>query len=116
MLVVCVRLPDVPVIVSVVVLAAAPLLAVSGSTLVPEVGFVPHDAVTPEGSVDVTASVTLPEKPPASVIAIVVVPDELGVSEILADEAAIQNPGVCGPASASISAWPFALPQPVTRS
>ena len=43
-----------------VVPGAAELLAVSVSTLVPDVGFVPHDAVTPLGNADVIASVTFP--------------------------------------------------------
>jgi hypothetical protein len=72
MFVVAVRLPEVPVMVSVAVPGAAELLAVNVSTLVPEVGFVPHDAVTPLGSVEVTARWTLPSNPPASVTVMVV--------------------------------------------
>jgi len=102
--------------VSVAVPAGAVLLAVSVKTLIPEVGFVPHDAVPPVGSVEVTASATLPVKPPASVTDTVVVPDALWLTFTVADEAAIQKPGTCGPAKASIKAWPLALPQPVTRS
>jgi hypothetical protein len=41
----------------------AELLAVNVSKLVPEVGFVPHDAVTPLGKADVTARFTLPVNP-----------------------------------------------------
>lgn len=75
-MVVAVRLPEVPVIVTAVFPAAAALVAVSVSTLVPDVGFVPHDAVTPLGSVDVTARVTFPVNPPASVTVIVVAFEE----------------------------------------
>ena len=62
--------PDVPVIVSVEVPAAAVLLAVRVSTLEPVVGLVPNEAVTPAGSPD-TASVTLPANPPAPATVIV---------------------------------------------
>jgi hypothetical protein len=54
--------PDVPVIVNAVVPPAAVLLAFSVNTLLPEVGFVPHDAVTPVGSPD-TERFTFPENP-----------------------------------------------------
>jgi hypothetical protein len=62
-LVVAVRAPEVPVMVTFVVPPAAVLLAVSVSTLVPLVGFVPHDAVTPLGRPEVTARLTLPVNP-----------------------------------------------------
>lgn len=74
--VVAVRLPEVPVIVTAVFPDAAVLLAVRVSTLVLDVGFVPHDAVTPLGRVEVTARVTFPVNPPASDTVIVVVFDE----------------------------------------
>jgi len=61
--VVAVRLPAVPVMVNGVVPGVAELFAASVSTLLPDVGFVPHDAVTPLGSVDVTARLTLPVNP-----------------------------------------------------
>lgn len=64
MLELAVSAPDVPVIVRLEVPAAAVLPAVRVSTLEPVVGLVPNDAVTPVGSPD-TASVTLPENPPA---------------------------------------------------
>lgn len=115
-LVVAVKLPETPLMVSVLVSAGAELLAVRVSTLLPEVGFVPHDAVTPVGSVEVTAKVTLPLNPPASVTLMVAVPLPPGVSETVLEEANIQKPGTCGPANASIRFWPLALPQPVTRS
>ena len=62
-LVVAVRAPEVPVMMTFAVPPAAVLLAVSVSTLVPLVGLVPHDAVTPLGRPDVTARVTLPVNP-----------------------------------------------------
>ena len=55
--------PEVPVMVRPTVAAGAELLAVRVSTLNPLVGFVPHDAVTPLGSADVTARLTLPLNP-----------------------------------------------------
>ena len=61
--VLAVRLPEVPVIVIAAVAAGAELLAVRVRTLVPLVGFVLHDAVTPDGSAEVTARLTLPLNP-----------------------------------------------------
>ena len=49
------------------------LLAVSVRTLVLVAGLVPNDAVTPE-PMPVAANVTLPVKPPAVMMVIVVVP------------------------------------------
>lgn len=66
---------DVPVMVTGVDPGAAELLAVSVSTLLPVVGFVLHDAVTPLGSAVVTARVTLSLNPPAPVTLIVAVPE-----------------------------------------
>jgi hypothetical protein len=60
--VVAVRLPEVPVIVTVVMPVAALALAVNVNTLEPVAGFVPNVAVTPPGS-PVATSVTLPLKP-----------------------------------------------------
>ena len=67
------RLPEVPLMVTVEVPAAAELLAVSVSTLDALAGFVPNDAVTPLGRPE-AARVTLPLKPPAAVTVIVSVP------------------------------------------
>jgi hypothetical protein len=61
--VVSVRLPDVPVIVKLYWPMGAELLAVSVSWLNPDVGFVPHDAVTPLGKAEVTARFTVPVNP-----------------------------------------------------
>jgi len=71
--VVAVRVPDVPVIVTVDDPVVAELLAASVSTLLPVVGLVPNEAVTPLGRPE-AASVTLPVKPPTSVVVIVEVP------------------------------------------
>lgn len=116
--VVAVKPPDteVPVMASVVVLGAAELLAVSVSTLVPEVGFVPQDAVTPLGNVEDTARLTLPLKPPASETVMVVELEVPWLTETLLEEARSQNPGTCGPARSSMRLCPAALPHPVTRS
>lgn len=62
-LVVAVREPEVPVMVTFAVPPAAVLLAVNVRTLVPLVGLVPHVAVTPLGRLDVTARLTLPVNP-----------------------------------------------------
>ena len=58
------RLSEVPVMVTANDWGCANTLAVKVSTLVPFVGLVLNDAVTPEGSAEVTAKDTLPEKPP----------------------------------------------------
>jgi len=63
--VLAVRLPEVPLMVTVEVPAAAVLLAAKVTTLEPVVGLVPKVAVTPLGR-PLAASVTLPVKPPAS--------------------------------------------------
>jgi hypothetical protein len=67
--VVALRLPEVPLMVTVAVPVVAVLLAVSVSTLLPVVGFVPNAAVTPLGIPEAT-SVTLPLNPfcPATVM------------------------------------------------
>jgi hypothetical protein len=71
--VVWVKLPETPVIVTVTVPVVAVPLAVSVRTLVAVAGFVPNTAVTPVGR-PVAARVTLPAKPPVSAIVIVLVP------------------------------------------
>lgn len=70
---VCVRLPEVPVTVIVLVPVAAVLLAVKVKTLVDVVGLVPNEAVTPLGRAEVL-SVTAPVKPFRSVSVIVLLP------------------------------------------
>ena len=69
------KVPEVPVILMVAVPTAAVLLAVSVSTLVPEVGLGLNEAMTPVGRPD-AVRLTFPPKPPASVMEMVVVPEE----------------------------------------
>ena len=110
--------PEVPVIVTVAVPVVAVELAVRLSTLDPVVGFVPNEAVTPLGR-PVADSVTLPENPPASVTAIVLVPAAAPcVIDTLLGEADRLKLGwvVVDPARRPIRPVPFGLPQPVTRS
>jgi hypothetical protein len=71
--VVAVRLPDVPVMVTVVVPAFAVALAVKVKTLVEVAGFGLKEAVTPAGNLELV-SVTLPENPLTGVMVMVVVP------------------------------------------
>ena len=71
--VVAVRLPEVPVIVTVAVPVVAVGLAVRVSRLVPVVGFVPNTGLTPLGRPDATR-LTLPVNPPTSVTVMVLVP------------------------------------------
>jgi len=71
--VVAFRLPEVPVIVTVAVPAAADLLAVSVNTLVEVAGFGLNDAVTPFGR-PVAVNDTLPENPFTGLIVMVLVP------------------------------------------
>jgi len=66
-----VKLPDFPVMVTVEKPIAAVLPAVSVSKLEPVVGLVPKEAVTPLGKPE-AAKVTLPLKPPAAVMEMVV--------------------------------------------
>src|SRR5271168_4215239 len=70
MVVVAVRVPEVPVIVTVAAPVAAVLLAVKVSTLLPVVGLAPNAAVTPLGRPD-AARVTLPLNPPRPVTVMV---------------------------------------------
>lgn len=71
--VVCVKLPDVPVIVTVTVPVVAVPLAVNVRTLVLSTGFVPNTAVTPEGRPD-AVSVAPALNPLTGVSVIVLVP------------------------------------------
>jgi len=72
--VVCVRLPEVPVMVTVTVPTAAVLLAVSVKVLLPVVGFGLKPADTPLGKTEVTDKPTLAENPFAGFTVIVVFP------------------------------------------
>jgi len=65
-----VRLPDVPVMVTVEVPVVAVAVAVNVTVLVDVVGFVPKAAVTPDGNPE-AERLTLPVKPPEGVTVIV---------------------------------------------
>jgi hypothetical protein len=114
-LVVAVRLPEVPVMVTVAEPVVAEELAVRVSTLLPVVGLVPKDAVTPLGKPD-AARVTLPENPSTSVTEIVLVPLLPWVMERLLGEAESVKLGVSEPANRLMIPVVFGLPQPVHRS
>lgn len=86
MVVVWLRLPDVPCTVIVNVPVLAELLAVSVRVLVDVAGFVLNAAVTPL-PMPVAVSVTAPVKPPEGVIVIVLVPFEPRVMLTLVGEA-----------------------------
>ena len=114
--VLAVRLPEVPVIVTVAAPVVAVALAVNVSTLVPVVGFVPNAAVTPLGRPD-AARVTLPLNPPTSVTEIVLVPLPPWVTVTLLGEAESVKLGVADPAANRLMIpVVFGLPQPVHRS
>lgn len=113
--VVAVRLPEVPVIVTVADPVVAVLLAVSVRTLVPVVGFVPNAAVTPLGRPE-AARVTLPVNPPTSVTVIVLLPLPPCVTVRLLGESDNVKLGVEVPAKRLIRPVVFGLPHPVHRS
>jgi hypothetical protein len=113
--VVAVRLPEVPVIVTVADPVVAVLLAVSVTTLVPVVGLVPNAAVTPLGRPD-AARVTLPVNPPTSVTVTVLVPLPPCVMVTLPGESDNVKLGVDEPARRLIRPVVFGLPHPVHRS
>jgi hypothetical protein len=111
-----VKLPEVPVIFTVADPVVAVLLAVSVSTLVPVVGFVPNAAVTPLGRPD-AARVTLPVNPPTSVTVIVLLPLPPCVIVRLLGESERVKLGVdVPPARRLIRPVVFGLPHPVHRS
>ena len=113
--VVAVRLPEVPVIVTVADPVVAVLLAVSVSTLVPVVGFVPNAAVTPLGRPE-ALRVTLPVNPPTSLTVMVLVPLPPCVIVRLLGESDKVKLGVVVPAKRLIRPVVFGLPHPVHRS
>src|ERR1700728_1942886 len=113
--VVAVRLPEVPVIVTVEVPVVAVGLAVSVSTLGPLVGVVPNAAVTPLGRPD-AARVTLPVNPPTSVTVMVLVPLLPCVIDRLLGESESVKLGVEDPANRLMIPVVFGLPKPVHRS
>lgn len=92
-LVVIVRLPEVPVIVSVLVPPGAEALAVNVSTLVVDVGFVPQVAVTPLGR-PVTERLTAALKPYSGATVTVEVPEPPWLIDRLLGLAVRVNVGV----------------------
>ena len=113
----CVSEPDVPVIVTAFAPVVAVLLAVK-VTVVPEVELVGlNDAVTPLGRPE-AEKLTLLLKPFVPVTVIELEPLLPCATVRLDGEAASEKSAVPvePPASAVISAAPFGLPQPVTRS
>ena len=117
MVVVAVRLPEVPVMVTVAVPVVADELAVRLSVLVLVVGFVPNDAVTPLGRPE-AASVTLPENPPTSVTVIVLVPaaPPRVIDTLLGEADKVKLGDEELGANRLIRPVVFGLPQPVHRS
>ena len=93
MVVVADRPPEVPVIVTVAVPAAAELLAASVNTLLPVVGFVPNSAVTPVGRPE-AAKVTLPLNPFTGATVIVLVPLPPWIRFKLPGESVSMKPGI----------------------
>src|SRR5580658_2574617 len=77
--VVALAAPEAPAMVTRYDPLTAETLAVIVSTLLPLVGLVANDAVTPLGRREVTERFTLPVKPPWSTTAIVVVPELPGL-------------------------------------
>ena len=91
--VVWVRLPEVPVIVTVAIPVAAVLLAVSVKTLVAVAGFVPNDAVTPLGRPEAD-KLTLPVKPFCGVTMMVLEPfDPCVILRLLDDNERLKSGG-----------------------
>jgi len=114
--VVAIRLPEVPVMVTVAVPVVAVALAVRVSRLVPVVGFVPNTAVTPLGKPD-AARVTLPLNPFTSFTVMVLEPPAPPwVIVRLPGESESVKLGVAGPVRVLIRVGPFGLPHPVTMS
>jgi len=105
--VLAVRLPLVPVMVTVDEPAVAVLLAFSVNTLDPVVGLVPNDAVTPLGR-PLAASVTLPLNPFAGFTVTVLVPDAPCAMDKLPGESDSVNEADCPPqAPCEVHGWPL---------
>lgn len=114
--VVCVRLPDVPVTVTVTDPVAAVPLAVNVTVLVPVAGFGLNVAVVPLGNPEADR-LTLLVKPFDGVIVIVLDPLLPCVTLTLLGDADRLKLGLGEPpASALISPAPCGLPQPVAKS
>jgi hypothetical protein len=114
--VVCVKLPEIPVIVTLTAPVVAVLLAVNVSRLVLVAGFVPNAAVTPEGSPD-ALSVTLPVKPLVGLMVIVLVPPAApSVTATLDGDADRLKFGVVDTGQLLTRFATFTVPMPVAKS
>jgi hypothetical protein len=114
--VVCERLPEVPVMVIVDDPVAAVLLADRVSVLVPVVLAGLNDAVTPLGS-PLAERATLPVKPfVGATVMVVVLLLPCTIERLVGDAERLKFPAATVPASALIMPWPFGVPHPVTRS
>lgn len=114
-LVLPVRLPDFPAILTVDKPVAAVAVAVKVSVLVLVAGFGLNDAVTPLGNPDADR-VTFPLKPPPTLIVIMLAPLAPCMMATLFGEAESEKFGAADPASAVMKPIPFGLPHPVARS
>ena len=114
--VVCARLPEVPVIVTVAPPVVAEALAVSVRTLVPVAGFELKPAVTPVGKPE-AASVTAPLNPFVGAIVIVLVPPAPPCVIVTLDgEAESEKFGELDPGQAFTKFATFKVPIPVAKS
>ena len=93
--VVAVTVPEMPVMVTRYEPRIAELLTVSVSTLFPDAGFVPNDAVTPLARPE-TDRLTLSVNPPMSCTVIVVVAEEPGLMVTLLGEVESWKPADAG--------------------
>lgn len=113
---VLVRLPEVPVIVTVAVAAAAEGLAASVNVLEVRAVAGLKDAVTPDGKPD-TARLTAPVKPCSGLTVITLRPlCPAGMERVEADEERLNDGELDDPAKLLISGWPEGVPHPVARS
>lgn len=114
--VVAVRLPEVPVMVTVAVPVVAVAEAVNVMTLVDVVGLVLNEAVTPLGRPE-AESVTLPVNPPTSCTVIVLVPlPPCVMVRLLGESDRVKLGDDEEGANRLIIPFVFGLPQPVHRS
>lgn len=112
---VLVNVPDMPPIATVTVPVAAVALAVKVSVLVVVAGLGLNSAVTPPGKPE-AERVTLPLKPSAGVMVMVLVPLLPSAMVALVGLAESVKLGPAGPVSALIRAAPFGLPHPLSKS
>lgn len=113
--VVLVNVPEMPPTVTVTVPVAAVALAVKVSVLVVVAGLGLNSAVTPLGKPQ-TERVTLPLKPSAGVMVMVLVPLLPSAMVTLVGLAESVKLGSAGPVSALIRPAPFGLPHPLSKS